>query len=198
MFRNRFAFRLSLTVGLIAALWSATVPAARPDRQRRSMADAAPQLCCPRPAARSARPSRSTFAGTEVEEPTGADLQPSRHQGDADRSRRCRSPIRRRSPTRRRSRSAPPITKFTVTIGKDVPVGFYDVRLVNKNGVSNPRRFVVGDLDRSRREGAEQRRRASPEGRDRHHHQRHHRGGRPTSIISASPARRGSASSSAA
>lgn len=40
----------------------------------------------------------------------------------------------------------PPITKFTVTIGKDVPLGFYDVRLVNKNGVSNPRRFVVGDL----------------------------------------------------
>src|ERR1019366_3843581 len=41
---------------------------------------------------------------------------------------------------------APPITKFSVTIGKDVPVGYYDVRLVNQNGVSNPRRFVVGDL----------------------------------------------------
>jgi hypothetical protein len=38
----------------------------------------------------------------------------------------------------------PPITKFTVTIDAAVPVGFYDVRLVNKNGVSNPRRFVVG------------------------------------------------------
>ncbi len=41
---------------------------------------------------------------------------------------------------------APPITKFNVTIAKDVPVGFYDVRLVNKYGVSNPRVFVVGDL----------------------------------------------------
>ena len=41
----------------------------------------------------------------------------------------------------------PPITKFTVTIAKDVPLGFYDARLVNKNGVSNPRRFVVGDLN---------------------------------------------------
>ncbi len=40
----------------------------------------------------------------------------------------------------------PPITKFTVTIGKEVPAGFYDARLVTKNGVSNPRRFVVGDL----------------------------------------------------
>ena len=40
----------------------------------------------------------------------------------------------------------PPITKFTVTIAPDVPLGFYDVRLVNKHGVSNPRRFVVGNL----------------------------------------------------
>ncbi len=41
---------------------------------------------------------------------------------------------------------APPITKFTVTIAKDVPVGYHDVRFVNKFGVSNPRVFVVGDL----------------------------------------------------
>ncbi len=39
-----------------------------------------------------------------------------------------------------------PITKFTVTIAKDVPVGYHDVRFVNKFGVSNPRVFVVGDL----------------------------------------------------
>ena len=41
----------------------------------------------------------------------------------------------------------PPITKFTVTIGNDVPLGYYDARLVNKFGISNPRRFVVGDLN---------------------------------------------------
>lgn len=40
-----------------------------------------------------------------------------------------------------------PISKFTVTIDKGVPIGFYDVRLVNKNGISNPRRFVVSDLN---------------------------------------------------
>ncbi len=38
-----------------------------------------------------------------------------------------------------------PITKFKVTVAADVPVGFYDARLVNKWGVSNPRIFVVGD-----------------------------------------------------
>ncbi len=41
----------------------------------------------------------------------------------------------------------PPITKFSVSIAADVPLGYYDVRLVNKNGVSNPRRFVVGTLN---------------------------------------------------
>ncbi len=36
--------------------------------------------------------------------------------------------------------------KFKVTIPADVPVGGYDVRFVSKDGVSNPRVFVVGDL----------------------------------------------------
>src|SRR5205807_1891254 len=40
----------------------------------------------------------------------------------------------------------PPVTKFKVTIAPNVLVGTYDVRLVNKWGVSNPRSFVVGDL----------------------------------------------------
>jgi hypothetical protein len=36
--------------------------------------------------------------------------------------------------------------KFKVTIPPDVPVGHYDVRFVSKDGVSNPRVFVIGDL----------------------------------------------------
>lgn len=36
--------------------------------------------------------------------------------------------------------------KFAVTIAPDVPAGRYDVRIVGKSGVSNPRTFVVGDL----------------------------------------------------
>ncbi len=43
--------------------------------------------------------------------------------------------------------AAPPaVTKFRVTIAPGTPLGFHDVRLVNKWGVSNPRAFVVGDL----------------------------------------------------
>ncbi len=41
---------------------------------------------------------------------------------------------------------APQVTKFKVMIGADVAPGFYDARLVNKHGVSNPRTFVVGNL----------------------------------------------------
>jgi hypothetical protein len=40
----------------------------------------------------------------------------------------------------------PPVTQFRVSIAPNTPVGIYDVRLVNKWGVSNARAFVVGDL----------------------------------------------------
>ncbi len=36
--------------------------------------------------------------------------------------------------------------KFVVHIASEVPVGRYDVRVVGKSGVSNPRTFVIGDL----------------------------------------------------
>ncbi len=41
----------------------------------------------------------------------------------------------------------PPITKISVAIDKSVPTGLYDVRLVNGKGISNPRVFVVGELN---------------------------------------------------
>jgi hypothetical protein len=40
---------------------------------------------------------------------------------------------------------APAPLKFKVQIAADVPPGLYDVRLVNKYGISNPRAFAVGD-----------------------------------------------------
>jgi hypothetical protein len=42
---------------------------------------------------------------------------------------------------------AVPITRFKVTIPADAPPGLHDVRLVNRWGISNPRAFVVGDLN---------------------------------------------------
>src|SRR5713101_1722474 len=43
--------------------------------------------------------------------------------------------------------SRPPLSKFKVTIPADVPVGIYDARLIGRWGISNPRAFVVGDLN---------------------------------------------------
>src|SRR5438270_5975808 len=40
----------------------------------------------------------------------------------------------------------PAPNKFKVTVAADVPPGHYDVRAVGKEGASNPRTFVVGDL----------------------------------------------------
>jgi hypothetical protein len=40
-----------------------------------------------------------------------------------------------------------PVTKFNVTIDKTVPPGFYEVRFVSAHGISNPRVFVVGELN---------------------------------------------------
>ena len=87
------------------------------------------------------------FTGTEVEEPTallfnhpgikGLPIIPELPKPDP----KAKPDPKKKAPVR------PPITKFTVTIAKDVPIGTYDARLVNKHGVSNPRRFVVGDLN---------------------------------------------------
>src|SRR5205814_10097363 len=39
------------------------------------------------------------------------------------------------------------VTKFKVTVAADVPVGIYDARIIGQWGISNPRAFVVGDLN---------------------------------------------------
>ena len=86
-----------------------------------------------------------TFAGTDVDEPEsllfshpgikGTPIIPEMPKPDP-----------KAKPDPKKVMTPPPVTKFSVTIGKDVPLGFYDVRFVNKKGISNPRRFVVGDL----------------------------------------------------
>ncbi|WP_020474327.1 hypothetical protein [Zavarzinella formosa] len=50
------------------------------------------------------------------------------------------------APPRRKGGGTPTAVKFSVSVAANVPVGHYDVRAVNKYGVSNPRTFVVGDL----------------------------------------------------
>lgn len=46
-----------------------------------------------------------------------------------------------------KKKDPPAPTKFNVTIEKNVPPGTYDVRFVGVRGISNPRAFVVSDLN---------------------------------------------------
>jgi hypothetical protein len=60
------------------------------------------------------------------------------------------APMPPNAPRPRRQGAAmgqPGVTRFKVVIAPDVLPGTYDVRLVNSWGVSNPRAFVVGDLN---------------------------------------------------
>jgi hypothetical protein len=51
-------------------------------------------------------------------------------------------------PMRKGNQKGPIITaRFKVSVPADAPPGIHDVRLVSKWGVSNPRAFVVGDLE---------------------------------------------------
>lgn len=49
-------------------------------------------------------------------------------------------------PPKKKNRAPTDPQAFKVTVAADVPPGTYDLRLVGKWGVSNPRAFVVGDL----------------------------------------------------
>jgi hypothetical protein len=53
--------------------------------------------------------------------------------------------------------------KFSVAIAPDVPLGAYDVRVAGKNGVSNPRTFVVGALPEAVDHAANDKREAAVE-----------------------------------
>lgn len=91
-----------------------------------------------------------TVTGTDVDEPTGLIFS---HPGTRAEVIVPPEPIdpktKKDAPkdAAKKRKGGPPVTavKFKVTVPADVPVGQYDVRLVNKWGVSNPRAFAVGD-----------------------------------------------------
>src|SRR5262249_16796725 len=53
---------------------------------------------------------------------------------------------KKEAPKKEPPKGPQPPAKFKITVAPDVPPGNYDVRAINKHGVSNPRVFVVGDL----------------------------------------------------
>ncbi len=94
-----------------------------------------------------------TLTGTDIEDPEdlhfshpGIKAEPIAPMPAADR--KPAEPPPMPTPRRKGNRNPPPgVTRFKVVVGPDVPLGLYDVRLINKWGISNPRSFVVGSLD---------------------------------------------------
>ena len=85
-----------------------------------------------------------TFGGLDVEEPDSVLFS---HPGI--KAEPVMAPEPKPDPKKKPPKKPGPkraVTHFKVTVAADVPVGQYDVRLVNKWGISNPRVFVVGDL----------------------------------------------------
>ncbi|MCI0682836.1 MAG: PPC domain-containing protein [Gemmataceae bacterium] len=87
------------------------------------------------------------FAGSDVEEPQSLAFSHPGIKGVAIVPPLPKPDPKAKPDPKKPAPKAPPITKFAVTIDKAVPPGFYDVRLVNAKGISNPRIFVVGELN---------------------------------------------------
>jgi hypothetical protein len=88
-----------------------------------------------------------TLSGQDLDEPQG--LLFSRAEIKSELVSVSQAP---RQPAPRRQRGRRPVrltatSKFKVTIPSGTPPGIHDVRIVTKGGVSNPRAFVVGDLE---------------------------------------------------
>jgi hypothetical protein len=91
-----------------------------------------------------------TFAGTDLEEPDGLIFS---HAGikavpvvPPPPAEPAKGKDAKKQAPPMKTPAKPAVTRFNVTIAPDVPSGSYDVRLVNKWGISNPRIFVVGKL----------------------------------------------------
>lgn len=110
-----------------------------------------PQAVLPQPRISSVFPAGAkagtsvdvTALGTDLDDATGLTFS---HPGlKAELVAAPAEPAKKDAPKGMRKAAPPTEAKFKVSVAADVPPGAYDVRVVNKWGVSNPRLFVVGD-----------------------------------------------------
>jgi hypothetical protein len=142
MFASRFVFRIGILCGVVLVVCASTARAQIVNGNQWPT----PRLNVLTPTGGKVGATfEVAFNGTECEEPTGLIFSHPAIKGTPIIPELPKPDPKAKDPKKEPVR--PPITKFTVTIAADVPPGFYDVRLVNKHGVSNPRRFVVGTLN---------------------------------------------------
>jgi hypothetical protein len=141
--------RPTLRTALAAVLTSLAVAAGAPAQQ------IGPGLPTPRlfiltpPGGRAGSTVEVTFTGVDLEKPEGLLFDDAGFKAEAVPEPVGPAPDPRRQPQqqRRQGQLGPDVSvKFKVTIPAGAALGNHDVRLVNKEGISNPRTFVVGDL----------------------------------------------------
>jgi hypothetical protein len=87
-----------------------------------------------------------TVGGFDLDEPTGLLFSHPGIKGEYIQPNEPPEPKKDAQKGKRKSAAAAGPHHFAVSVAKDVPPGTYDVRVVSKWGVSNPRAFVVGEL----------------------------------------------------
>jgi hypothetical protein len=138
-----FASSGALLLACVAGLFLCSRAAAQPQQPGSNLPN--PRLNTLTPAGgKAGTVVEVTFAGTDLEEPQSLVFSHPSIKAEPIIPEPPKPADPKKPPTTPAPK--PPITKFKVTIGADVPLGIHDARFVNKWGVSNARAFVVGDL----------------------------------------------------
>src|SRR5438067_1527172 len=87
-----------------------------------------------------------TVNGFDLDEPTGLLFSHPGIKGESVAPKEPPADPKKKDPPAKKKAAPSGPHRFTVSVDKAVPPGTYDLRVVNKWGVSNPRAFVVGGL----------------------------------------------------
>jgi hypothetical protein len=141
--------RTPLRTAVAAVLTSLAVAVAAPAQQLQGPGLPTPRLfLLTPPGGRAGTTVEVTLTGVDLEKAEGLLFDDASFKAELVPEPAVPAPDPRRQPQpRRQGQLGPDVSvKFKVTIAADAAAGNHDVRLVNKEGVSNPRTFVVGDL----------------------------------------------------
>jgi hypothetical protein len=141
------AMRVAGMPALLAVLllWSSAVA-----QQQQGPGIAVPRLLTVSPnGAKVGSAVEMVLTGTDLDDPTGLLFSHPNIKADMVNEPEPPPDPKKKDPAPKKKGQVGPTmsVRYKVTVPPDVPLGMHDVRLVNKLGVSNPRSFVVGDLN---------------------------------------------------
>jgi len=125
-------------------LWSSAVA-----QQQQGPGIAVPRLLTVSPnGAKAGSALEMVLTGTDLEDPTGLLFSHPNLKAEIVNEPEPPPDPKKKDAPKKKGQVGPTMSvRYKVTVAPDVPLGMHDVRLVNKFGVSNPRAFVVGDLN---------------------------------------------------